>query len=82
MGKSLVSIWYVSSFTLCWLSLLDGLLGFKVFIGKVDNPPFLLWDFSLTSVAIARTQEAFTWATKVWSCPIAPVAPCRVRQEQ
>ena len=43
MGKSLVSIWYVSSFTLCWLSLLDGLLGFKGFIGKVDNPPFLLW---------------------------------------
>ena len=34
----------MSSFTLCWLSLLDGLLGFKGFIGKVDdNPPFLLW---------------------------------------
>ena len=32
----------VSSFTLCWLSLLDGLLGFKVFIGKVVYPPFLL----------------------------------------
>ena len=36
-------IGYVSSFTLCWLSLLDGLLGFKGFIGKVDYPPFLLW---------------------------------------
>ena len=35
MGKSLVCIGYMSSFTLCWLSLLDGLLGFKGFIGKV-----------------------------------------------
>ena len=34
---------YMSSFTLCWLSLLNGFLGFKGFIGKVDNPPFLLW---------------------------------------
>ena len=45
MGKSLVCIGYVSSFTLCRLSLLDGLLAgsFKGFISKVDNPPFLLW---------------------------------------
>ena len=34
MGNSLVRVWYVSSFTLCWLSLLDGLLGFKGFIGN------------------------------------------------
>ena len=31
MGKSLVCIGYVSSFTLCWLSLFSG---FKGFIGK------------------------------------------------
>ena len=36
MGKSLVCIGYVSSFTLCWLSLLPG---FKGFIGKVVYPP-------------------------------------------
>ena len=41
MGKSLVCIGYVSSFTLCWLSLLPG--RFKGFIGKVLYPPFLLW---------------------------------------
>ena len=40
MGRSLVCIGYVSSFTLCWLSLLPG---FKGFIGKVVYPPFLLW---------------------------------------
>ena len=38
MGNSLVSVRYVSlSFTLFWLSQLDGLLGFKGFIGKVEN---------------------------------------------
>ena len=32
------------SFTLCWLSLVQGgLPGFKGFIGKVFYPPFLLW---------------------------------------
>ena len=41
--NSLVSVWYMSSFTLCWLSLLGGLPGFKGFIGKVVYPPFLLW---------------------------------------
>ena len=57
MGNSLFSVRYVSVWEKVWsvygmcfhlryvglVSLLDGLLGFKGFIGKVDNPPFLLW---------------------------------------
>ena len=43
MGKILVCIGYVSSFTLYWFSLFDWLPGFKGFIGKVVYPPFLLW---------------------------------------
>ena len=59
MGRSLVCIGYVSSFTLCWLSLLPG---FKGFIGKVVYPPFLpLWGALLVWIllGIYKARDIF-----------------------